>query len=76
MKLLLVVAVILVFQTKISFLSIIGDQIQEQDDEYENDDSSNDMVESSKGIRVQQREGQYLETRLNDSFFKMQVCCV
>ena len=52
MKLLLVVAVILVFQTKISFLFFIGDQIQEQDDEYENDDSSNDMVESSKGIRV------------------------
>ena len=52
MKLILVVAVILVFQTKLSFLSVIGDQIQEQDDEYENDDSSNDMVESSKGIRV------------------------
>ena len=52
MKLILVVVVILVFQTKLSFLSVIGDQIQEQDDEYENDDSSNDMVESSKGIRV------------------------
>ena len=52
MKLILVVAVILVFQTKLSFLSVIGDQTQEQDDEYENDDSSNDMVESSKGIRV------------------------
>ena len=51
MKLILVVAVILVFQTKLSFLSVIGDQTQEQDDEYENDDSSNDMVESSKGIR-------------------------
>ena len=52
MKLILVVVVILVFQKKLSFLSVIGDQIQEQDDEYENDDSSNDMVESSKGIRV------------------------
>ena len=52
MKLILVVAVILVFQTKLSFLFFIGDQIQEQDDEYENDESSNDMVESSKGIRV------------------------
>ena len=52
MKLILVVAVILVFQTKISFLSFIGDQIQEQDDEYENDGSSNDMAESSKGISV------------------------
>ena len=52
MKLILVVAIILVFHTKISFLFFIGDQIQEQDDEYENDDSSNDMVESSKGIRV------------------------
>ena len=52
MKLIFVVVVILVFQKKLSFLSVIGDQIQEQDDEYENDDSSNDMVESSKGIRV------------------------
>jgi len=51
MKLIFVVVVILVFQTKLSFLSVIGDQIQEQDDEYENDNSSNDMVESSKGFR-------------------------
>ena len=52
MKLILVVAVILVFKTKLSFLSFIDELFQEQDDEYENDESSNDMVESSKGIRV------------------------
>ena len=52
MKLILVVAVILVFQTKLSVLSVIGDQIQEQDDEYENDNSSHDIAESSKGIWV------------------------
>ena len=51
MKLSLVAAIILVFQTKLSFLFFGSNQIQEQDDEYENDDSSNDMVESSKGIR-------------------------
>ena len=52
MKLSLVAAVILVFQTKLSFLFFSSNQIQEQDDEYENDGSSNDMAESSKGISV------------------------
>jgi len=51
MKLILVVATILVFKTKLCFLSFIDELFQERDDEYENDDSSNDMVESSKGFR-------------------------
>ena len=52
MKLILVAVGILLFPTKISFLFFIGDQIQEQDDEYENDNSSHDIAESSKGIWV------------------------
>ena len=59
MKLILVVAVILAVQTKLSIFesTFIDNQIQEQDYEYENDNTSHQIVESSKGIRVSRAGG-------------------